>query len=167
MVKVRDFLSGVPSCRTRESDLRQPGGTEGLPMPPRTARLPKARAVQQAAACASVRALLRFLNQEEEGRGARVTGADGHPTVPIDWLPDDVETRDRIRVLGQAHRDLAALGLAQDDIRRCGICGRWTVFASRKATVCAETACQRASATQQKQRARAAVNELGRERLRR
>src|SRR5437867_1090691 len=101
-------------------------------MTPQKTRLLKTRAVQKALDCPSVQALLRLLNQEDEGlRGARVTGVDGHLTVPIDWLPDDVGTREKIRLLDQARRDLSDRGLSRDDdVRRCRICGRWDVFAS-------------------------------------
>lgn len=113
--------------------------------------LPKAVAVKKAATLRSVRAILRSLNQVELLRGARVTGADGESTVPIDWMGativEDVDGHRSPRSTyaagiqvpyQQALKDLTDLGLSREDILHCKSCGLWFLTSSRKAEVCPE-----------------------------
>jgi hypothetical protein len=108
-------------------------------------------AVKKAARLVSVRALIQSLNRVEELCGARVTGADGQLTVPVDWMgamivadggyqtPMSAQTAGAIIPYQQeALNALTTLGLSRDDIRKCKSCSRWFLFASRKAEVCPE-----------------------------
>lgn len=140
-------------------------------MSKRKDQLPKSLAVKRAATAWSVSAILRSRNQVEELRGARVVGADGAATVPIDWIggativddaghrtPVSAQAAGRPVPYGEAVKELTTLGLSPDDWRQCESCKRWFLAASRNAQVCPD--CRpRLWPTKAKKRRRAAINQ--------